>query len=95
MFPSRPLQTQQNYPPRQYFAQQDHNLQLQYTKKTQEDQPESLRIEILLPNLLQQHENSRHQLTNLTQLPNTVETLQMTLNSYLMGGSSITSNKNH
>ena len=33
------------------------------------------------------------QLTNSTQIANTAESLQATMNSFLMGGSSITSNK--
>ena len=37
-----------------------------------------------------QHQN---QLSNFSQMPNAAESLQMTMNPYLMGGSSITSNK--
>ena len=40
---------------------------------------------------LHQHEIKKNQLTNFTQIPNTVESLQMTMNPYLMAGSSITS----
>ena len=53
--------------------------------------PESLRNETPLPDYLQQHENTKIQLTSLTQILNTAETVQMTLNLYLMGGSSFTS----
>ena len=49
--------------------------------------------EIPLPYYLQQHENTKSQLTNFSQIPNAAESLQMTVNPYLMGGSSITSNK--
>ena len=44
--------------------------------------------EIPLPYYLQQNE-----LTNFSQIPNAAESLQMTMNPYLKGGSSITSNK--
>ena len=36
---------------------------------------------------------TRNQLSNFSQMPNAAESLQMTMNPYLMGGSSITSNK--
>ena len=49
--------------------------------------------EIPLPYYLQQHEITRNQLSNFSQMPNAAESLQMTMNPYLMGGSSITSNK--
>ena len=49
--------------------------------------------EISLPYYLQQHEITKRQLTNFSQKPLAAESLQMTMNPYLMGGSSITSNK--
>ena len=49
--------------------------------------------EIPLPFYLQQHEITKSQLTNFSQMPNAAESLQMTMNPYLMGGSTITSNK--
>ena len=49
--------------------------------------------EIPLPYYLQQHEITKSQLTIFSQVPNAAESLQMTMNSYLMGGSSIISNK--
>ena len=49
--------------------------------------------EIPLASYIQQHEITKNQLTNFSQIPNAAETLQMTMNPYLMGGSSITSNK--
>ena len=49
--------------------------------------------EIPLPYYLQQHEITKNQLSNFSQLTNAAESLQMTMNPYLMGGSSITSNK--
>ena len=49
--------------------------------------------EIPLPYYLQQHEITKNQLTNFSQMPNAVESLQMTMNPYLMVGSSKQSNK--
>ena len=49
--------------------------------------------EIPLPYYLQQHEITRNQLSNFSQMPNAAESLQMTMNPYLMGGSSKTSNQ--
>ena len=49
--------------------------------------------EIPHPYYLQQHEITKNQLSNFSQMPNAAESLQMTMNLYLMGGSSITSNK--
>ena len=49
--------------------------------------------EIPLPNCLQQHETTKSQITNFSKKPNAAESLQMTMNPFLMGGSSITSNK--
>ena len=37
--------------------------------------------------------SQKNQLSNFSQMPNDAESLQMTMNPYLMGGSSITSNK--
>ena len=49
--------------------------------------------EIPLRYYLQQHEITKNQLTIFSQMPNAAESLQMTMNPYLMGGSSITSNE--
>ena len=49
--------------------------------------------EIPLPYYLHKHEITKNQLTNFSQIPNAAESLQVTTNPYLMGGSSITSNK--
>ena len=49
--------------------------------------------EIPLPYFLQLHGITKSQLTNFSQMPNAAESLQMTMNPYLMGGSSISSNK--
>ena len=49
--------------------------------------------EIPLPYYLHQHEITKNQLKIFSQIPHAAESLQMTMNPYLMGGSSITSNK--
>ena len=49
--------------------------------------------EIPLAYYLQQHEITKNQLSNFSQMPNAAESLQITMNPYLMDGSSITSNK--
>ena len=41
----------------------------------------------------QQHEITKCEFTKFSQIPNAADSLQMTMNSYPMGGSSITSNK--
>ena len=56
-------------------------------------QPTQMQNETPLPYYLQQHEITKNQLSNFSQMPNAAESLQMTMNPYLMGGSSITSNK--
>ena len=54
-------------------------------------QTTQMQNEIPLPYYLQQHEITKNQLSNFSQMPNAAESLQMTRNPYLMGGSSITS----
>ena len=49
--------------------------------------------EIPLPYYLQQQEITKTQHTNFSQVPNDTEYLQLTMNPYLIGGSSISSNK--
>ena len=56
-------------------------------------QPTQMQNEIPFPYYLQQHEITKNQLLNFSQKPNAAESLQMTMNPYLMGRSSITSNK--
>ena len=48
---------------------------------------------IPLLNYLQQHEITKTQLKNFSQIPNAAESLQMTLNRYPMCGSSISSDE--
>ena len=56
-------------------------------------QSTQMQNEITLLYYLQQHEITKNQISNFSQMPNAAESLQMTMNPYLMGGSSITSNK--
>ena len=50
-------------------------------------QPTQMQNKITLPYYLQQHEITKNQLSNFSQIPNAAESLQMTMNPYLMGGS--------
>ena len=68
-------------------------IQPQNPTITHSYQPTQMQNEIPLPYYLQQHEITKNQLSNFSQMPNAAESLQMTMNLYLMGGSSITSNK--
>ena len=81
------LQTRPNYEP------QNNNFSSQNPANTDYYQPTQMKNEIPLPYYLQQHEITKNQLKNFSQMPNAAESLQMTMNPYLMGGSSITSNK--
>ena len=56
-------------------------------------QPTQMQNKIPLPYYLQQHEITKNQLTSFSQIPNAAESIQMTMNPYLMGGSSIKSHK--
>ena len=49
--------------------------------------------EIPLPNYLQQHEITKTQITNFSQIPNAAELLQMTMNTSPIDGSTKSSNK--
>ena len=68
-------------------------IQPQNPMITHSYQPTQMQSETQLPYYLQQHEITKNQLSNFSQMPNTAESLQMTMNPYLMVGSSITSNK--
>ena len=68
-------------------------IQPQNPMITHSYQPTQMQNEIPLPYYLQQYEITKNQLSNFSQMPNAAESLQMTMNPYLMGGSSITSNK--
>ena len=82
IFSPQPIDTQNQQP-----------IQQQNPMITHSYQPTQMQNEIPLPYYLQQHEITRNQLSNFSQMPNAAESLQMTMNPYLMGGSSITSNK--
>ena len=55
--------------------------------------PSNNLVNQMLPYSLQQHKMTKSQLTNFSQKPNAAESLNMTMNPYLIGGSSIISNK--
>ena len=74
-------------------AQSFQSIQSQNPITMHSYQTTQMQNEIPLPYYLQQHEITKNQLTNFSQKPNAAESLQMTMNPYLMGGSSITSNK--
>ena len=79
--------------PRPNYELRNNNLYSQNSANTDYYQPTQMQNEIPLPFNLKQHEITKHQLTNFSQMPNAAESLQMTMNPYLMGGSSVTSNK--
>ena len=79
--------------PRSNHAPQNNNFYSQNPANFDYYQPTQMQNEIPLPYYLQQHEITKNQLTSFIQMPNAAESLQMTMNPYLMGGSSITSNK--
>ena len=54
-----------------------------------------LQSEIPLPYIFQQHEITKTQLTNFSQMPKAPESFQMTMTPYLMDESSRSSKKNH
>ena len=95
IFSPQPIDTQiqqpiqQQNPINKYFQP----IQQQNPMIANSYQPAHMQNEIPLPYYLQQHEITRNQLSNFSQMPNAAESLQMTMNPYLMGGSSITSNK--
>ena len=104
---SQPSQNMKTYPqnptdiqnPRQmlipntFITQSFQPIQPQKPMLMHSYQPTQMQNEITLPYYLQQHEITKNQLSNFSQMPNAAESLQMTMNPYLMGGSSITSNK--
>ena len=95
IFPENPLDFQDQQPqvPNSYNTQFFQPTQTQNPMTMHSYQPLQMQNEIPLPYYLQQHEITKNQLTNFSQMPNAAETLQMTMSPYLMGGSSITSNK--
>ena len=75
------------------YTQSYQPIQIQNPVNTGYYQPTQNQNEIPLPYYLQQHEITKSQLTNFSQMPNAAESLQMIVNPYLMGGSSIQSNQ--
>ena len=68
----------QNQPSTQpYQPAQSQNLAIMHSY-----QPTQMENEIPLPYYLQQHEITKNQLTNFSQMPNAEESLQMTMNPY-------------
>ena len=96
IYPQNPADAQN---PQQMHIQNPFNtqsfqpIQPQNPKSMHSYQPTQMQNEMPLPYYLQQHEISKNQLSNFSQMPNAAESLQMTMNPYLMGGSAITSNK--
>ena len=71
----------------------NNNFQSKNLVHTQNYQPTQMLNEILLPHYLQQHEITKTQSTNFSQIPNAAESLQMTLNPLPSDRFSISSNK--
>ena len=65
-------------------AQSFQPIQSQNPMTLHSYQPTQMQNEIPLPYYLQQHELTKNQLTNFSQIPNAAESLQMTMNPYLM-----------
>ena len=96
IYPQNPTDIQNQQPmhiPNSINTQSFQPIQSQNPLTMHSYQPTQMQNEIPLPYYLQQHEITKNQLTNFSQIPNAAESLQMTMNPYLMGGSSITSNK--
>ena len=74
-------------------ASQNNNFYSQNPVNTDYYQPTQMQNKLPVPYYLQQHEITKSQLTIFSQLPYAAESLQMTMNLYLMGGSSITLHK--
>ena len=86
-------QSKQTFPPRQNSASyNNNNFPSQKPTNTQNYQPARMQNEIPLPYFLQQHEITKTT-KNFFSNAKWRRIIQMTLNSYLMGGSSISSNK--
>ena len=95
------------YPKNPTDVQHPHQMHKQYPFNTQSFQPiqplnpmsmhsyqpTQMQIEIPLPYYLQQHEITKNQLSNFSQMPNAAESLQMSMNPYFVEGSSKISNK--
>ena len=76
-----------------FNAQSVQPIQPQNPMSMHSYQSTQMHNEIPLPCYLQQYEITKNQLSNFSQKPNAAESLQMTMNPYLISGLSITSNK--
>ena len=96
IYPQNPTDMQNQQPmhiQNPFNAQSFQPIQPQNQMTMHSYQPTQMQNEIPLQYYLQQHEITKNQLTNFSQMPNAAESLQMTMNPYLMRGSTITSNK--
>ena len=96
IFPQNPTDIQnpqQMHIQNPFNAQSFQPIQPQNPMTMHSYQPTQMQNEIPLPYYLQQHEITKNHFSNFSQMPNAAESLQMTMNPYLMGGLSITSNK--
>ena len=91
--PTDEQNTQQMHIQNPFNTQSFQPIQPQNPMSMHSYQPTPMKNEIPLPYYIQQHKITKNQLSNFSQMPNAAESLQMTVNPYLMGGSSITSNK--
>ena len=95
-FSPNPTDTRNQQPfhiPNPTKAQSLQPIQPQNPMTMHSYQPTQMQNEIPLPYYLQQHEITKNQPSNFSQMPNAAESLQMTMKPYFMGGSSITSDK--
>ena len=81
----QPNYTQQQSSQRQNLAKTKSGTKKKYTQsryytKTQVYQSDSIKKMFPLPYYFQQHEITKNQLTNFTQIPNTADSLQITMN---------------
>ena len=81
----QPKHTQQQSSQRQNLAKTKTGTKKKYTQslyytKTQGYQSDSMKKMFPLPYYFQQHEITKNQLNNFTQIPNTAASIQMTMN---------------
>ena len=95
---SQPSQKMKIYPQNPTYKQNPQQMHLQNPFNTQSFQsiqpqnpmlmhfyqPAQMQNDIRLPYYLQQHEITKNQLSNFSQMPNAAESLQMTMNPYLI-----------
>ena len=87
---TRNEQTRQS---RHHPSSYNNNFQSQNPVGTQNYQPTQMQNEIPIPVYLQQYELTITQFTNFSQILNVADSLQISMSPYLMGGSSMSSNK--